>query len=104
MLTSTLPSKTRNTIRRGLKQGVVAEAAPLEESTYERMWALWMEVVQEESAKDPTFKKVADSYFAFRERFQGVLEIITETTKKTCTAEAAKADAKARRRRSASQR
>ncbi|WP_130012679.1 lipid II:glycine glycyltransferase FemX [Serinicoccus sediminis] len=47
-LMARLPSKTRNTIRRGLKQGVVTEAAPLEESTYERMWALWMEVVQDQ--------------------------------------------------------
>ncbi|WP_022925487.1 lipid II:glycine glycyltransferase FemX [Serinicoccus marinus] len=47
-LMARFPSKTRNTIRRGIKQGVVAEAAPLAESTYERMWTLWMEVVQDQ--------------------------------------------------------
>ncbi len=30
----------------------------------------WREVVEEESAKDPLFKKVADSYFAFREKYK----------------------------------
>jgi TRAP-type mannitol/chloroaromatic compound transport system substrate-binding protein len=30
----------------------------------------WREVVAEESAKDPLFKKVADHYFAFRERYK----------------------------------
>jgi len=30
----------------------------------------WIEVVQEESAKDELFKKVADSYFAFRDRYR----------------------------------
>ena len=55
-------------------------------------------------------ERYADLYLVYANRDSagpGVLrlgEIITETTKKTCTAEAAKADAKARRRRSASQR
>src|SRR5690606_35595322 len=35
-------------------------------ATYER---LWTEVVKEESAKDPLFKKVADHYFAFRKQY-----------------------------------
>jgi len=30
----------------------------------------WLEVVKEESAKDALFKKVADSYFAFREEYK----------------------------------
>lgn len=47
-LMARLPSKTRNTIRRGLKQGVEVETAPLEESSYARMWDLWMEVVRDQ--------------------------------------------------------
>ncbi len=30
---------------------------------------LWLEVVEEESAKDPLFKKVADHYLAYRKQF-----------------------------------
>jgi TRAP-type mannitol/chloroaromatic compound transport system substrate-binding protein len=30
----------------------------------------WREVVQEQSAKDPLFKKVADNFYAFRERYK----------------------------------
>jgi len=30
----------------------------------------WLEVVAEESAKDPLFKKIADDYFAFRKEYQ----------------------------------
>jgi TRAP-type mannitol/chloroaromatic compound transport system substrate-binding protein len=30
----------------------------------------WLEVVAEESANDPLFKKVADSYFSFREKYK----------------------------------
>ena len=30
----------------------------------------WLEVVEEESAKDPLFKKVADSYFTFRANYK----------------------------------
>lgn len=30
----------------------------------------WLEVVEEQSAKDPLFKKIADSYFAFREQYK----------------------------------
>ena len=29
----------------------------------------WMEVVQEESAKDATFKEFADSFYAFRKNY-----------------------------------
>jgi TRAP-type mannitol/chloroaromatic compound transport system substrate-binding protein len=35
-------------------------------AVYER---LWLEVVKEESAKDPLFKKVADHYLAYRKNF-----------------------------------
>lgn len=31
----------------------------------------WTEVLAEESAKDPVFKKVADSYLAFRKSYKG---------------------------------
>jgi TRAP-type mannitol/chloroaromatic compound transport system substrate-binding protein len=34
----------------------------------------WLEVVAEESAKDALFKKVADSYFAYRKDFKVWLE------------------------------
>jgi TRAP-type mannitol/chloroaromatic compound transport system substrate-binding protein len=30
----------------------------------------WLEVLAEESAKDPLFKKVADSYLGFREKYK----------------------------------
>ena len=30
----------------------------------------WLEVLEEQSAADPTFKKVADSYLAFRETYK----------------------------------
>jgi len=30
----------------------------------------WFEVVKEESAKDPLFKKVADSFYAFRKHYK----------------------------------
>ena len=35
-----------------------------------RFEAAWIEVVAEESAADPEFKKVADRYFAFRDRYR----------------------------------
>lgn len=47
-LMARFPSKTRNTIRRGIKQGVEVEVAPAQESTYERMHALWMEVAADQ--------------------------------------------------------
>jgi TRAP-type mannitol/chloroaromatic compound transport system substrate-binding protein len=30
----------------------------------------WLEVIAEDSAKDPLFKKVADNFYAFRERYR----------------------------------
>jgi TRAP-type mannitol/chloroaromatic compound transport system substrate-binding protein len=30
----------------------------------------WFEVVAEQSAKDPLFKKVADSFYAFRKKYK----------------------------------
>lgn len=47
-LLARLPSRTRNTIRRGMKEGVVIEQAPAEQSTYDRMWRLWEEVVADQ--------------------------------------------------------
>jgi TRAP-type mannitol/chloroaromatic compound transport system substrate-binding protein len=38
------------------------ELAALEEA--------WLDVLEEQSAADPTFKKVADSYLAFRENYK----------------------------------
>ncbi len=37
----------------------------------------WMEVVAEDSAKDPLFKKVADSYFSFRAKYKVWLDAQT---------------------------
>ena len=39
------------------------------DATLKEMEAKWTEVLREESEKDPTFKKVADSYLAFRKDF-----------------------------------
>lgn len=47
-LMARFPSKTRNTIRRGLKEGVVVETAPSTEESYERMWRLFDQVVQDQ--------------------------------------------------------
>jgi TRAP-type mannitol/chloroaromatic compound transport system substrate-binding protein len=41
-----------------------------DDKTLETLQAAWREVVKEESAKDPVFKKVADSYFAWRDRYK----------------------------------
>ena len=30
----------------------------------------WLEVIQEESAKDPLFKRIADDYLAFRAKYK----------------------------------
>jgi TRAP-type mannitol/chloroaromatic compound transport system substrate-binding protein len=30
----------------------------------------WLEVVQEESAKDPLFKRISDDYLAFRAKYK----------------------------------
>ena len=40
------------------------------DSTLKLFEQAWVEVVQEESAKDPLFKKVGDHYFAFREKYK----------------------------------
>lgn len=47
-LMARLPSRTRNTIRKGAKEGVEIETAPAEESTYARMWDLWEQVVADQ--------------------------------------------------------
>lgn len=47
-LMARLPSRARNTIRRGEKQGVQVEAAPPQEASYERMWTLWQQVVADQ--------------------------------------------------------
>ena len=44
-LMARLPSRTRNTIRKGAKEGVEIEAAPADEASYARMWDLWEQVV-----------------------------------------------------------
>ena len=41
------------------------------DATLAKFEAAWTEVVQEESAKDPFFKEIADSYFQFREVYRG---------------------------------
>ena len=35
-----------------------------------KLEAAWLEVMKEESAKDPIFKKVADHYLAFRKKYK----------------------------------
>ena len=42
-----------------------------DDATLAKFEAAWREVVKEESAKDPFFKEIADSYFAFREVYRG---------------------------------
>ena len=41
-----------------------------DDSVLKALETAWLEVVKEESAKDPLFKKVADSYFSFREKYK----------------------------------
>jgi TRAP-type mannitol/chloroaromatic compound transport system substrate-binding protein len=41
-----------------------------DDETLKALEAAWLEVVKEESAKDALFKKVADSYFSFREKYK----------------------------------
>lgn len=48
-LIARFPSKTRNTIRRGLKLGVTVEHCAPEQSSYDRMWELWTEVVEDQN-------------------------------------------------------
>lgn len=40
------------------------------DSVLKKLEQAWLEVVKEESAKDALFKKVADSYFSFREEYK----------------------------------
>lgn len=50
------------------KHGVKIKRWP--DSTLALFEKAWREVVVEESAKDPVFKKVADSYFSFRKKYK----------------------------------
>ncbi len=40
------------------------------DSTLAKMEGYWLEIVEEESAKDPLFKKVADSFYGFRKQYK----------------------------------
>jgi TRAP-type mannitol/chloroaromatic compound transport system substrate-binding protein len=42
-----------------------------DDATLAQFEKAWQEVVKEESAKDPFFKEIAESYFAFREKYRG---------------------------------
>lgn len=42
------PSKTRNTVRRALKEGVEVERAPDTDDTYQQMWRIWEGVVRDQ--------------------------------------------------------
>jgi TRAP-type mannitol/chloroaromatic compound transport system substrate-binding protein len=50
------------------KQGVQIKRWP--DDVLKAFEKAWLEVLAEESAKDPLFKKVADSYLGFREKYQ----------------------------------
>ena len=50
------------------KYGVTNRRWP--DSTLATLEKAWAEVVKEESAKDPLFKRTAESYFAFREKYR----------------------------------
>jgi len=50
------------------KHGVKIRRWP--DSTLKLFEQAWIDVVKEESAKDPVFKKVADSYFSFRKNYK----------------------------------
>jgi len=50
------------------KYGVTNRRWP--DSTLKKLESAWLEVVKEESAKDALFKKVAESYFGFREEYK----------------------------------
>ncbi len=52
----------------GSKYGVTNYRWP--DSTLAKMETAWFEVVAEESAKDPLFKKVADSFYGFRKGYK----------------------------------
>jgi TRAP-type mannitol/chloroaromatic compound transport system substrate-binding protein len=42
-----------------------------DDATLAKFEAAWQEVVKEESAKDPFFKEIAESFYAFREKYRG---------------------------------
>ena len=50
------------------KYGVKIRRWP--DETLKKFEAAWFEVVKEESAKDPLFKKVSDSFYSFREKYK----------------------------------
>ena len=50
------------------KHGVTVKRWP--DSTLAKFEAAWNEVVKEESAKDPLFKKVADHFYGFRAKYK----------------------------------
>jgi TRAP-type mannitol/chloroaromatic compound transport system substrate-binding protein len=52
----------------GKKYGVTNHRWP--DSVLKKLEQAWLDVVKEESAKDPLFKKVADSYFGFRKEYK----------------------------------
>jgi serine/alanine adding enzyme len=47
-LIASYPSKTRNMVRRAIRDGVVVERAPDQPSTYEDMWRVWQDVVRDQ--------------------------------------------------------
>ena len=51
------------------KYGVTNHRWP--DSTLATFEKAWVEVVKEESAKDPWFKEIADSFYAFRDQYRG---------------------------------
>jgi TRAP-type mannitol/chloroaromatic compound transport system substrate-binding protein len=60
-------SKQADALREVKSKGVSIHIWP--DATLKAMEAKWNEVLAEESAKDATFKRVADSYLAFRKDF-----------------------------------
>ena len=50
------------------KHGVIVKRWP--DETLAKFEKAWFEVVKEESAKDPLFKKVADHFYAFRAKYK----------------------------------
>lgn len=47
-LMATYPSKTRNMVRRALRDGVEVERVPATEENYDRLWRMWAEVVEDQ--------------------------------------------------------
>lgn len=47
-LLAAYPSKTRNMVRRALRDGVEVERAPDSDETYEQMWTIWQAVVRDQ--------------------------------------------------------